>query len=79
MNNKTINSGIYTAGKDFINGGKPMETLKLNSDTGNITCYAEIKKHNEQTQKQLDKAENTNFWLAWIAILIGLSLIVAGI
>ena len=79
MNNKTINAGIKEGSNNYINNGKPMEELKFDSDTGNITCYADIKKHNEETQKQLDKAENTNFWLTWIAILIGLCLIVAGI
>ena len=74
---KSYYSGQYKAEKKHINGGEELEKLKFDTNTGNT--YAEIKKHNEETQKQLDKAVNTNLWLAWIAILIGLCLIVAGI
>jgi len=79
MNNKTINSGIYTADKKHINGGEPMEELTFESDTGQVTCYAEEKKHNEETQTGLKKAENPGLWLAWIAILIGVCFVVAGL
>jgi len=79
VNNKTVNAGIKESSNNYINNNKPMEELKFESDTGNITCYAEEKKHNEETQTGLKKAENTGLWLAWIAILIGVCFVVAGL
>ena len=76
---KSCYSGSYKAEKKHINGGEQLEKLEFDTNTGNITCYAENKKHSEETQAAIDKAEHVTFWLAVIAIEVLACLLVAGL
>jgi len=73
---KSCYSGQYKAEKEYINGGESMEELKFDSDTGNVTCYAEIKKQNEEMKRIYKQTDQAALWLSIVAVLVAICFLV---